>query len=177
MTRMVEFEDGYWVSENGNIWTVWMLHSGNRKRRQAEWRRLKPIPDSQGYLSVKVNRVNLKIHRIVLEAFVGPCPDGMECRHLDGNFSNNRLGNLCWGTKLENWQDKIRHGRDNVGHNFGERNGNSRLTVNDVLEIRRLYRLGVGPRKLAAQFGVNRNHIRHIAIGKKWGHIGRCDGG
>jgi hypothetical protein len=38
-----------------------------------------------------------RIHRIVLKIFVGPCPSGMECRHLDGNRENNRLDNLRWG--------------------------------------------------------------------------------
>lgn len=50
------------------------------------------------------------VHRLVLEAFVGPCPIGEECRHLDGDKNNNRLDNLAWGTRLENAQDGIRHG-------------------------------------------------------------------
>lgn len=50
------------------------------------------------------------IHRLVLEMFIGPCPDGMECRHLDGNPLNNRLDNLRWGTHLENMEDRRRHG-------------------------------------------------------------------
>jgi hypothetical protein len=50
------------------------------------------------------------IHRLVLEAFVGPCPDGMQCRHLDGDRANNCLSNLAWGTPEENQRDRIRHG-------------------------------------------------------------------
>lgn len=51
-----------------------------------------------------------KVARLVLETFVGPCPDGMECRHLDGNKLNDDLENLCWGTRYENIQDKVIHG-------------------------------------------------------------------
>ena len=55
-------------------------------------------------------RATCTIHRLVLEAFVGPRPSGMECRHLDGNPANNRLDNLAWGTKFENDMDMFRHG-------------------------------------------------------------------
>lgn len=49
-------------------------------------------------------------HTLVLEAFVGPCPPGLECRHKDGNELNNFLGNLSWGTRSENTRDQLIHG-------------------------------------------------------------------
>src|ERR1700688_3800773 len=48
----------------------------------------------------------IQIHRLVLLAFKGPCPEGHETRHLDGNHSNNKLKNLTWGTPTENHDDK-----------------------------------------------------------------------
>lgn len=42
------------------------------------------------------------IHRLVLEAFVGPCPDGMEVLHLDDDPTNNHIDNLRYGTHAEN---------------------------------------------------------------------------
>ena len=51
---------------------------------------------------------------LVLEAFVGPCPDGMECRHFpDRDPTNNRLDNVRWGTAQENSDDKKVHGTNN----------------------------------------------------------------
>lgn len=58
-------------------------------------------------------------HRAVLGAFVGPCPDGMECCHGDGNPLNNVLSNLRWDTHVENIRDSMRHGTW-----FGGRNSN-----------------------------------------------------
>lgn len=53
-----------------------------------------------------------QVHSLVLRAFVSERPDGLICRHLDGNPANNRLGNLTWGTPSENMYDKARHGVD-----------------------------------------------------------------
>lgn len=52
----------------------------------------------------------LKVHRLVLFAFVGLPEIGQEGRHLNGNSTDNRLENLCWGTHSENMLDKVRHG-------------------------------------------------------------------
>lgn len=45
---------------------------------------------------------NVKMHRLVCEAFHGPCPSGMETLHLDDDGLNNRPENLCWGTRKDN---------------------------------------------------------------------------
>src|SRR5262249_28995701 len=50
-------------------------------------------------------------HRLKLEAFRGPCPSEMECRHLDSNPLNNKLENLVWGMPAENLADRRAMGR------------------------------------------------------------------
>lgn len=50
------------------------------------------------------------VHALVLSAFVGPRPTGMEACHGDGDGLNNRLGNLRWDTHAENVKDSIKHG-------------------------------------------------------------------
>ncbi len=50
------------------------------------------------------------IHRIVLEAFKGPCPEGMEACHNDGIPHHNRPENLRWDTHYNNMQDAKKHG-------------------------------------------------------------------
>lgn len=52
----------------------------------------------------------IRVHAVVLNAFVGPRPDGMVCRHLDDDKTNNALSNLCWGTPRENQLDVVRNG-------------------------------------------------------------------
>lgn len=71
---------------------------------------LTPHPTRGGYLSVSPSRRTLLVHRLVLEAFVGPRPDGMHGLHRNGNHLDNRLLNLAWGTASENLFDQVRHG-------------------------------------------------------------------
>lgn len=71
-------------------------------------------PPSQRYWTAMLNlpggRKMVKVHTLVLTAFDGPRPDGLECRHLDGNPDNNWLSNLRWGTPSQNTHDAVRHG-------------------------------------------------------------------
>lgn len=71
------------------------------------------------------------VHRLVLETFVGPCPDGMEGCHNDGNPTNNVLGNLRWDTHEENTADVRKHGTLR-----GENNGRAILTEEQAAEIK-----------------------------------------
>lgn len=52
----------------------------------------------------------VKVHRLVLEAFAGQKPDGLEARHLNGDRQDNRSKNLVWGTRSDNNIDRVRHG-------------------------------------------------------------------
>ena len=70
------------------------------------------------------------VHRLVLEAFVGPCPAGMVTCHRDDNPSNNHLSNLRWDTESANQFDKVRNGNHHMarlthckfGHEFTPEN-------------------------------------------------------
>lgn len=50
------------------------------------------------------------IHQLVLAAFVGPRPEGMEVAHENGDPQDNRLTNLSYKTKNGNMLDSVRHG-------------------------------------------------------------------
>lgn len=68
--------------------------------------------DNKGYYQVALNGHTVRVHRLVLAAFVGP--SSMLGRHLDGNSKNNTLENLRYGTPLENSADRIAHGRSRL---------------------------------------------------------------
>lgn len=108
------------------------------------------------------------VHRLVLEAFVGPCPPGMECRHGPNGKLDNRASQLCWGTKSDNCgPDKIRDGT----LNRGERNGLAKLAEGDIAEIRRLYDAGETQKALGRRYGVSHQTIGKVVRSERWAHI------
>ena len=112
---------------------------------------------------------NVFVHRLVLFAFVGPCPPGMECRHLDGDPTNNHVENLRWGTHLENMRDRVRHGT--APDLVGGKNPNSKLTEDDVREIRRRVESGEKQRRIAEDYGLTPGAISAIKTRRSWGHL------
>lgn len=144
---------------------------------------LKPILNTGGHLQVGLyknrKQKRLSIHRLVLETFIGPCPLDMECRHLDGNPTNNRLNNLKWGTHSENVQDSIGHGTFFHPDNSGSNNGHAILKESDIPKIRRLLKSGRdgipgkkhSQEEIAKIFDVNRYTISMISTKKTWKHI------
>jgi hypothetical protein len=126
------------------------------------WRDLKTYKRGRGYhvvgMTVGGKIVRLNIAHAVLEAFVGPRPPGMCCRHLDGNRDNNSASNLCWGTLAENVHDSIRHGTHGV----------TKLTPGDVLLIRSSKEPA---RILAERFGITAPYVRQIQCGRFWAWV------
>lgn len=69
------------------------------------------FPSPAGYPYIGARGRQWAVHRLVAEAFHGPCPEGMTLvRHLDGSRDNNTPDNLRWGTKSENALDSVAHG-------------------------------------------------------------------
>ena len=110
----------------------------------------------------------IKTHKIVANSFLGPCPEGKEVRHADGDRANPRLDNLSYATKTENHADKVRHGT----HNKGSRHNLAKLTEFLVVDIRRRYATGETPTEIAADVGVTRSNISSIVHRKTWTHVG-----
>lgn len=166
--RDIPGRPSYQVSDLGHARSLdRVIHSsGDRKRgpyeRVLKGRRLKLAPDAAGYLSFGQQS---RIHVLVLLAFVGPCPDGLEARHRDGNKRNNKLTNLIYGTKSANEMDKIAHGTSNRG----SRHGMAKLTEQEVKLIRRL--AGTSNRKIADDYGVSETAIRKIRSRDTWGWL------
>jgi hypothetical protein len=167
---------GYRFGDDGTVWSRWIRKSlGQGKGSQSilgtEWRQLRPIltHNRQGYWHQLVNlrRRHCKIHSLILEAFIGPRPPGLECRHLDGNSMNNRLDNLCWGTQRENMADRVRHGTDGRG----EKNGSAKLTAGLILAIRFAAKHGWSQQKIGERLGVSQTNVGFILRGKTWKHV------
>ncbi|QDF18387.1 HNH endonuclease [Gordonia phage LordFarquaad] len=96
--RVIAGTDGqYQVSSEGDI-------EGPRGPL-APW-----VGDAGGHLRVDLPGRREYVHRIVAAEFIGPCPDGLEVRHLNGNPADNRVANLAYGTRSRNVLDAVQHG-------------------------------------------------------------------
>lgn len=105
---------GYRVGSDGSVWTCRVTGgNGNPIGHVSDvWRIRKSRVGSNGYLCIVLRRDNRRfermVHTLVLEAFVGPRPRGMECRHYpDATKTNVALSNLQWGTSCENKRDRF----------------------------------------------------------------------
>jgi hypothetical protein len=67
---------------------------------------LTPVPDKDGYLRVCIGGQMVPVHHLVMDAFIGPCPDGMERLHGLGGQQDNSAANLRYGSHAENERDK-----------------------------------------------------------------------
>src|SRR5262249_27903182 len=106
--------NGYRFDRSGRVWSCWVR--GSKKHRvSSEWNEIKPRPNvRRDYLYVTLKtpdgRKHFRVNVLILWAFTGSRPDGLEAAHLDGDRSNNRVENLAWKTHAENIADKAGHG-------------------------------------------------------------------
>lgn len=129
--------------------------------------------DPGGYRRVRLSRrkgeySTRPVHVLVLEAFEGPCPPGMETLHGPGGPADNRWPeNIRWGTKAQNELDKLRDGT----LRFGSRQVQAKLTEDIVRECRARHAAGEGVVALGREFGVTYQAIQNAISGKRWQHV------
>lgn len=147
--------------------------------RSATGTRLKGHLDSDGYPTYRLrnqygDRVEIKAHRLVAEAFIGPSPSPThQVAHWDGSRLHCHWKNLHWATSLENHDDRRVHGTGPIG----EKNPRAKITEEDVRTIRQRYREQKIPgnrnltRDLASEFELHPSTISGIIRGKTWSHV------
>lgn len=171
------YEGSYEVSDQGRVRSLpRTVYKRNRRggplvRFEYGLRYLRPSRQQRGHLLIQLQapRKQRYVHRLVLEAFVGPPPDGMECRHLNGDPSDNRLCNILWGTRLENLADRTRLGEH--GGRRGTRQANAVLNEDLVRHIRREVANGRSHAEIARSIGVKAGTVTAVARRASWGWV------
>jgi hypothetical protein len=164
---------GYAVTSEGAV--ICCRGRGMAKGTFGAWREVKPRISKNGYAEVGLyensKRITMLVHRLVLEAFIGPAPEGCEACHFPNKSrSDNRLSNLRWDTREHNQHDRVKHGTDIRGSDHGL----AKLTESDVLAIRAEYvyhSREFGCPALARKYKVWPGVIWSILAGNTWGHV------
>lgn len=128
--------------------------------------------NEDGYLRMRPyprpDRRIIAFHRLIAETFLGPCPDGHEVNHIDGNRRNNAPANLEYVTHLENIAHAWREPRE---VSRGETHCTAKLTEADVREIRRRCAAGEYQYVVAADYGVTQSAVGRAVLRKTWAHV------
>jgi len=178
---VVGWEPWYEVSSLGRVRTWWKRTRWGATRLKSP-RLLPQVAGAGDYARVHLCEGGRKciglVHRLVLEAFVGPA-NGRQTAHADGDKQNNALPNLRWSTQRENEADKILHGRTTRG----ERNPVAKATPDQVRMIRVRVAPYLGPvrgrkrarrgiyQQIGTEVGLPPSTIGHIARGERWAHL------
>lgn len=113
------------------------------------------------FLSDANNRKRCRVHKLVLEAFVGPRPEKYVANHINGNKKDNRIENLEWVTSSENEYHSYRV--------LGKISSKRKLSLDNIIEIRESYKSGKWSyAALARKFNVCRPTITRLIKGITW---------
>jgi hypothetical protein len=168
--REIDELPGYRFGSDGSIESRWVR--GSKRRRMVEsWHPVRSRVNRRlGYayttLRAPEGTRHFRLNVLVLWAFTGHRPPGMEASHLDGNRLNNAVGNLAWKSHVGNIRDKFAHGTVHRGSQIR----NSKLTEGDIPVIRRLRAEGNTFASLGRAFGVSESAIRAV-FKRHWRHV------
>jgi hypothetical protein len=176
--KVIGYEDFYEVSNLGRVRSLDRIcHSDKRSSQLQKGKILKYRINTkrQNRCTVclwKTGKVKYcYVSRLVLEAFVGPPGYKQEAAHWDGNTMNNNLNNLRWASHSDNLLDRKRTNTETIG----SRNGTSKLTEEQALEIKKLYKRTSyhksNAKELSKKFNVTISVILSIASNKTWKHV------
>jgi hypothetical protein len=162
----------YSVSDRGRIRSEPIQTSRCGKQRG---RILKCSPDSKGYLQFRASlrdgaTKQMKVHRAVALAFLGPRPDGHQINHKSGDKLDNSVANLEYVSCRQNIRHAWELGLYDRDLRRGENSCTAKLTVDQIRQIRELSST-LGLAQLANRFGVTPENIRMIVNRTTWKHV------
>jgi len=126
--------------------------------------------DVHGYGRLSVNKYPTLVSRLSWEIFIGPIPNKMLVCHKCDNPKCLNPSHLFLGTHLDNMRDMIKKGHADHSHNAkGEDHFKAKLTIKDVLAIKKRYKIGdISQSLLGKQYGVCKSTVTKILTGVNW---------
>ena len=166
---------GYAVSDDGRVFSC--RRRGPSGQIGPVWKEMRQSNgggDKQYNIRYKIvilrrnrQKCTKPVHSLVLTAFIGPRPEGMQGCHNNGNRFDNHFTNLRWDTPIGNNSDKAKHGTLPLGANHF----NAKYSDEEVMQIRQLWASGISQAKIGGIFNTTQACITDITRGKTWTHL------
>ncbi len=163
--RLLPLLDGYRIGSDGTVWSCRIRGHANGR---GPWKLMATSGIPSGHQTIRIYNKTRYVHALVLEAFKGSRPEGMEARHLNGNPRDNRPENLEWGTCKENHADKRIHGTAPIGENSPSAIIDEE-TVELIRELSATYKATAN--NIGRMLGISRRHAARVINRERWTHI------
>lgn len=155
-TPLKGYEESYLINKSGQVYSI--KYKKIMKQSINKW----------GYATMGIyknkKRFNVRVNRLVASTFI-PNPENLEqVNHIDGNKLNDHVSNLEWCSRLDN----MRHASKNGIMASADRNGKSKLTTENVLDIVKMFSMDISCQEIADYYKVDRSTISCIKRGKSW---------
>jgi hypothetical protein len=126
--------------------------------------------NTYGYGTVRRNKRDFVVHRLVWEKIKGSIPEGMFICHTCDNPKCVNIDHLFMGTPGDNIRDCVKKGRhkSNFPHHKGEKHPSAKITSEQVLAIRCDTD---SQRNIAKKHGISQGLVSHVRLNKAWQHI------
>lgn len=155
-----------WISERYFAYNDGSIFDSKRKFK------LKFSLDKDGYYlyntTINAKRINLKIHRVIAQAFIPNPENKPQVNHINGIKTDNRVENLEWATAKENITHSFKNG---LSSQVGERNARSKFTKEQIIEIKNKMLIGIANKDLCKEYNMSNSNMAAIKIGRRWNHI------
>lgn len=157
---VIGYEGVYKVSNLGRVQRL--------KGYKCAGNRILRIKLNKGYPTLMLSKngktKRVSVHKLVTDAFIGPCPDGLEVNHIDHDRANARADNLEYCTRQRNIAYAVEQGRFRAG---------DRASLNSVIvkEIKELLRQGISVASIARNYGTSLGAISAIKSRRNWKYI------
>lgn len=152
----------YWVSERGDVVNASTGFT------------LSPTLSSDGYCKLGVITGQVSVHRLVVEAFTGEIPEGLQVNHLDGNKQNNHISNLELCTAQENTLHAYRTGL--AKGRAGEENAMNQYPESLIKVVYSLIRKGLSNMDISKITNIPWRYVSLLRKGERWSHLFEQEG-